>query len=104
MASRAITRRPKIGFHAPIKGGLHESLIIANEIGCDAVQIFSRNPRGNIWTASQPISLAIIRDSCRPHILAQSARLAGQAADQRSNRSLPQNAPANKALTGSDSH
>src|SRR3979411_3281611 len=42
-------RRPRIGFHAPIKDGLHESLIIAKETGCDAVQIFSRNPRG--WMA-----------------------------------------------------
>jgi deoxyribonuclease IV len=42
-------RRPRIGFHAPIKGGLHESLIVAKETGCDAVQIFSRNPRG--WMA-----------------------------------------------------
>jgi len=42
-------RKPRIGFHAPIKGGLHESLIIAKETGCDAVQIFSRNPRG--WMA-----------------------------------------------------
>lgn len=40
---------PRIGFHAPIKGGLHESLIIAKETGCDAVQLFSRNPRG--WLA-----------------------------------------------------
>ena len=40
---------PKIGFHAPIKGGLHESLLIAKETGCDAVQLFSRNPRG--WMA-----------------------------------------------------
>src|SRR5919206_1204026 len=40
---------PRIGFHAPIKGGLHESLIIAKETGCDAVQLFSRNPRG--WKA-----------------------------------------------------
>src|SRR5258707_14093875 len=43
------SKRPKIGFHAPIKDGLHESLIIAKETGCDAVQIFSRNPRG--WMA-----------------------------------------------------
>src|SRR5438309_6316469 len=43
------TRRPRIGFHAPIKGGLHESLIVARDTGCDAVQIFSRNPRG--WMA-----------------------------------------------------
>src|SRR6266403_4989109 len=42
-------KRPRIGFHAPIKGGLHESLIIAKEIGCDAVQIISSNPRG--WMA-----------------------------------------------------
>lgn len=41
--------RPRIGFHAPIKGGLHESLIVAKDTGCDAVQIFSRNPRG--WMA-----------------------------------------------------
>jgi deoxyribonuclease-4 len=49
MLTKAITRRPKIGFHAPIKDGLHESLILAKETGCDAVQIFSRNPRG--WMA-----------------------------------------------------
>src|SRR6185312_10342835 len=42
-------KTPRIGFHAPIKGGLHEALIIAKETGCDAVQIFSRNPRG--WMA-----------------------------------------------------
>jgi deoxyribonuclease-4 len=45
----ATIRRPRIGFHAPIKGGLHESLIVAKETGCDAVQLFSRNPRG--WMA-----------------------------------------------------
>jgi deoxyribonuclease IV len=42
-------RRPRIGFHAPIKGGLHEALLVSRELGCDAVQIFSRNPRG--WKA-----------------------------------------------------
>ncbi len=40
---------PRIGFHAPIKDGLHGALLIAKETGCDAVQIFSRNPRG--WMA-----------------------------------------------------
>src|SRR6266403_4596555 len=49
MPSRNTTRKPKIGFHAPIKGGLHESLIVAKDAGCDAVQILSRNPRG--WLA-----------------------------------------------------
>ncbi len=48
---------PRIGFHAPIKDGLHESLIIAKETGCDAVQIFSRNPRG--WMAKPLTSEAI---------------------------------------------
>ncbi|HEX7722717.1 MAG TPA: deoxyribonuclease IV [Pyrinomonadaceae bacterium] len=42
-------KKPRIGFHAPIKGGLHESLLIAKETGCETVQIFSRNPRG--WMA-----------------------------------------------------
>jgi deoxyribonuclease-4 len=40
---------PLIGFHAPIAGGLHNALLKARERGCDAVQIFSRNPRG--WMA-----------------------------------------------------
>jgi deoxyribonuclease-4 len=41
--------RPRIGAHLPIKHGLHEALLLAAELGCDAVQIFSRNPRG--WMA-----------------------------------------------------
>ena len=50
-------RRPRIGFHAPVKGGLHEALIVAKDTGCDTVQIFSRNPRG--WMA-KPLSDADI--------------------------------------------
>src|SRR6266704_6512535 len=42
-------KRPRIGFHAPITGGLHDALVIAKETGCDTVQLFSRNPRG--WMA-----------------------------------------------------
>lgn len=53
MGSRQPNKRPKIGFHAPIKGGLHNALIVAKETGCDTVQIFSRNPRG--WMA-KPLS------------------------------------------------
>lgn len=50
MATKASSRKkPRIGFHAPITGGLHEALVIAKETGCDTVQIFSRNPRG--WMA-----------------------------------------------------
>ncbi|MGH9901213.1 MAG: deoxyribonuclease IV [Pyrinomonadaceae bacterium] len=41
--------RPRIGFHAPIAGGLHNALLKPHGLGCDAVQIFSRNPRG--WAA-----------------------------------------------------
>ena len=48
-AKHSSKKRPRIGFHAPIKGGLHEALIIAKETGCDTVQLFSRNPRG--WMA-----------------------------------------------------
>jgi deoxyribonuclease-4 len=50
-------RIPRIGFHAPIKGGLHEALIVARDTGCDTVQIFSRNPRG--W-AAKPLTAADI--------------------------------------------
>jgi deoxyribonuclease-4 len=42
-------RPPRIGFHAPIKGGLHNALLRARELDCQTVQIFSRNPRG--WQA-----------------------------------------------------
>lgn len=44
-----MSKFPKIGFHAPIAGGLQNALLKAKERGCDAVQIFSRNPRG--WMA-----------------------------------------------------
>src|SRR5689334_2536380 len=44
-----MSRKPRIGFHAPIKGGVHNALIIARDTGCDTVQLFSRNPRG--WMA-----------------------------------------------------
>jgi deoxyribonuclease-4 len=46
MARRKV---PKIGFHAPIKGGLHNALLRVYELNCETVQIFSRNPRG--WQA-----------------------------------------------------
>lgn len=48
-----MTAGPRIGFHAPIAGGLPNALLKARERGCDAVQIFSRNPRG--WQA-RPLS------------------------------------------------
>ena len=45
---------PRIGFHAPIKGGVHNALIVAKDTGCETVQLFSRNPRG--W-AAKPLTL-----------------------------------------------
>jgi len=47
-------KRPRIGFHAPIKGGVHNALVVAKDTGCDTVQLFSRNPRG--WMA-KPLTL-----------------------------------------------
>jgi deoxyribonuclease-4 len=40
---------PRIGLHLPIAGGLQNALLKARALGCDTVQIFSRNPRG--WMA-----------------------------------------------------
>ncbi|MDQ3668375.1 MAG: deoxyribonuclease IV [Acidobacteriota bacterium] len=45
--------RLRIGFHAPISGGLHNALLRSDELDCQTVQIFSRNPRG--WKA-KPLS------------------------------------------------
>jgi deoxyribonuclease-4 len=43
------TEVPRLGLHLPIAGGLQNALLKARELGCDTVQIFSRNPRG--WMA-----------------------------------------------------
>ena len=48
-AEKVRRRRPRIGFHAPIKGGPHQALLVAKKTGCETVQLFSRNPRG--WQA-----------------------------------------------------
>ena len=42
-------KKPRIGFHASITGGLHKALLSSKELNCQTVQIFSRNPRG--WQA-----------------------------------------------------
>ena len=47
--SKSKTCLPRIGFHAPIAGGLQNALLKSREMNADAVQIFSRNPRG--WAA-----------------------------------------------------
>src|SRR5438105_15961121 len=53
MTAMTATTRPRIGFHAPIAGGLQHALLKARAHRCDTVQIFSRNPRG--WQA-RPLS------------------------------------------------
>src|SRR5438270_1170280 len=47
--SMSQSTKPRIGAHLPIKGGLHEALLVGAELGCGAIQLFSRNPRG--WMA-----------------------------------------------------
>jgi deoxyribonuclease IV len=37
---------PIVGVHTSIAGGLPRSVVLAEAKGCDALQIFSRNPRG----------------------------------------------------------
>jgi deoxyribonuclease-4 len=49
---------PKIGVHAPIKGGLHNALLVARDTGCETVQLFSRNPRA--W-AAKPLTAPDIK-------------------------------------------
>ncbi len=49
----------RIGFHAPVAGGLHNALLKSAELNCDAVQIFSRNPRG--WAARPLLSEEVER-------------------------------------------
>jgi len=53
--------RPRIGFHAPIKGGLHNALLVARDTGCDTLQIFSRNPRGWVAKPLTPADVALFR-------------------------------------------
>jgi deoxyribonuclease IV len=48
-SSRTVSQRPRVGFHAPIAGGLQNALLKAQLLGADTVQLFSRNPRG--WQA-----------------------------------------------------
>ena len=58
-------RKPKIGFHAPITGGLHQALIIARDVQCDTVQIFSRNPRGWMAKPLTKAAVALFRETKR---------------------------------------
>jgi len=57
--------RPKIGFHAPITGGVHNALIVAKDTGCDTVQLFSRNPRGWLAKPLSPEDVKLFRKTQR---------------------------------------
>src|SRR5947209_12222628 len=48
-SAKQVSSQPRVGFHAPIAGGLQNALLKAKALGADTVQIFSRNPRG--WKA-----------------------------------------------------
>lgn len=63
--TQSSNRRPRIGFHAPIKGGLHEALIVARDTGCQTLQIFSRNPRGWMAKPLTPTDIALFRKTRR---------------------------------------
>ncbi len=48
----------RLGVHVPIAGGIEKAVLRARELGCSAMQIFSRNPRG--WRAS-PLDPQVVR-------------------------------------------
>ncbi|HJY10600.1 MAG TPA: TIM barrel protein, partial [Nitrososphaeraceae archaeon] len=48
-----------MGFHVSITGSLSNSIKNAEEIGCTAFQIFTRNPRG--WTA-KPLEMKDVEE------------------------------------------
>ncbi len=48
----------RLGVHVPIAGGIEKAVLRARELGCSAMQIFSRNPRG--WKAS-PLDAQSVR-------------------------------------------
>jgi deoxyribonuclease-4 len=64
-APKPSKNKPRVGFHAPIKGGLHEALIVARDTGCDTVQIFSRNPRGWMAKPLTDADIALFRKTRR---------------------------------------
>ena len=47
----------RLGVHVSIAGGIEKAVLRARELGCSAMQIFSRNPRG--WKVSPLSSRAI---------------------------------------------
>jgi len=48
----------RLGVHVSIAGGIDKAVERALELGCSAMQIFSRNPRG--WAAS-PLALPLVK-------------------------------------------
>ena len=50
MALYKISMKANLGFHVSIAGGISKSVSNARDLGCNAFQIFTRNPRG--WSAN----------------------------------------------------
>ena len=58
MGRRSVPEFPiRLGVHVSIAGGIEKAVFRARELGCSAMQIFSRNPRG--WKTSPLSSRAI---------------------------------------------
>ena len=62
----------RLGVHVSISGGIEKAVSRARELGCSAMQIFSRNPRG--WedftpgsSLRQGISGGREKEQYRPH-------------------------------------
>jgi deoxyribonuclease-4 len=55
----------RLGVHISIAGGVEEAIPRAADLGCSAIQIFSRNPRG--WKAAplDPGSVALFRERAK---------------------------------------
>ena len=50
--SETLTRTNKIGRHLPTSGGLKKTLTVAEDLGCETVQVFVSNPQG--WADAAP--------------------------------------------------
>ena len=55
----------RLGVHVSISGGIEKAIDRARELGCSAMQIFSRNPRGWKTSPLAPQSVKAFREAAR---------------------------------------
>ena len=55
----------RLGVHVSISGGIEKAVSRARELGCSAMQIFSRNPRGWETSPLDPHSVRAFREAVR---------------------------------------